>query len=87
MKCIISLGKDSTGPGTYPINIERTTYSVNEAVRSAWVKLNPALHLVKFPVLVSNATSVPSPRTLVPITPEKLTTGFAVNPMLVLIPA
>lgn len=56
-------------------------------MRSALEKLMPALHLVKFPVLVSNETSVPIAARLVPKTPEKLTIGFAVNPMLVAIPA
>ena len=50
-------------------------------------KLSPALHLVKFPVFVSKERSVPSARTFVPTTLERLTTGFAVNPMLELIPA
>ena len=56
-------------------------------MRSALEKFKPALHLVKFPDLVSNDTSVPRARRLVPRTPEKLTTGLAVNPTLVLIPA
>lgn len=56
-------------------------------MRSALVKLNPALYLVKFPVAVSKATSAPRATAPLPITPEKLTTGFAVKPMLVLIPA
>lgn len=63
------------------------TYIDNEAMRSALEKLTPALHLAKFPVFVSNEISVPSARTLDPMVPEKLTTGFAVNPMLELIPA
>lgn len=50
-------------------------------------KLSPALTLVKFPVLVSNERSVPRARRFDPITPEKLTIGLAVNPILVLIPA
>lgn len=48
---------------------------------------NPALYLVKLPEAVSNERSVPTATKLFPTTPEKLTTGFAVNPMLVLIPA
>lgn len=56
-------------------------------MRSALEKLNPALHLVKFPLAVSKATSVPSETVLFPATPEKLTIGVAVKPMLVLIPA
>ena len=51
------------------------------------MKLNPALHLVKVPVLVSKETSVPSASALVPTTPEKLIIGFAVNLTLVLMPA
>ena len=56
-------------------------------MRSEWVKFTPALNLVKFPEAVSNVRSVPTARQLFPTTPEKLTEGFAVNPMLVLIPA
>ena len=51
------------------------------------VKLNPALTLVNCPVFESKERSVPIAATLVPKTPEKLTTGFAVNPTLVVIPA
>lgn len=69
------------------ISQEKETHKVNEAIRSVLEKLNPALHFVKIPVLVSKETSLPSAMTLLPKTPEKLTTGFAVNPMLVLIPA
>lgn len=54
----------------------RVTYRVREAIRSSLVKLKPALILVKLPDLVSNETSVPRAKTLVPITPEKLTVGF-----------
>ena len=50
-------------------------------------KLRPALHLVKFPVFESNDRSVPIATTLVPKVPEKLTIGFAVNPMLEFMPA
>lgn len=67
--------------------MKKVTHRVNDAIRSAFEKLNPALHLVKFPVLVSKETSVPSAKTFVPMTPETLTIGFAVNPMLELIPA
>lgn len=56
-------------------------------MRSALVKLKPALYLVKFPVAVSKERSAPRERVLLPTTPEKLTTGFAVKPRLVLIPA
>lgn len=65
---------------------EQATHRVNDAIRSTLEKLKPALHLVKFPVLVSNETSVPSAIEFVPMTPEKLTTGLAVKPMLELIP-
>lgn len=65
----------------------KNTHKFNEAIRSALLKLRPALHLVKFPDLESNDRSVPRERTLVPITAEKLTIGFAVKPTLVLIPA
>lgn len=65
----------------------RITHRVKEVMRSALVKFNPALYLVKFPVAVSKATSAPRATAPLPITPEKLTTGFAVKPMLVLIPA
>lgn len=67
--------------------IPKITYTVKAAIRSALEKLNPVLTLVKFPVFVSKERSVPSPTRLVPITPEKLTTGFAVKPTLVLIAA
>ena len=63
------------------------THSIKDAIRSDLEKLSPALHLVKFPVAVSKERSVPSETTLFPATPEKLTTGLAVNPILVLIPA
>lgn len=56
-------------------------------MRSVWMKFNPALSLVKFPEAVSKETSVPRERALFPTTPEKLITGLAVNPRLVLIPA
>jgi len=65
----------------------QTTHRANEAIRSAFEKLMPALHLVKLLALLSNDTSVPSDNTLLPSTAAKLTTGFAVNPTLVLIPA
>lgn len=63
------------------------THRVSEAIRSALEKLNPAFNLVNCPVFESKETSVPSATTFVPKTPEKLTTGFAVNPTLVVIPA
>jgi len=63
------------------------THRVNEAIKSSLVKLSPALDFVNSPILVSKERSAPRARTLVPITPEKLTIGFAVNPTLVLIPA
>lgn len=63
------------------------THNVKEAIKSEVEKLNPALYLVNFPVAVSNETSVPRARVLFPATPEKLTRGLAVSPMLVLIPA
>ena len=67
----------------FQTNLHRgTTHKVNEAIRSTFDKLTPALHLMKSPVLVSNERSVPSEATLVPITPEKLTVGFTVNPTL-----
>lgn len=56
-------------------------------MRSVDVKLKAALYLVKFPEAVSKETSVPSDTVLFPATPEKLTMGLAVKPMLVLIPA
>lgn len=64
-----------------------STYRAREAMRSSLVKLKPALHLMKFPVVESKETSVPRAKFLLPKTPEKLRIGFAVNPMLALIPA
>jgi len=78
--------KRLTGLGNN-IFIKNNTHKVSAAIRSALEKLNPALHLVKFPVLVSNETSVPKASILVPTTPEKFTIGFAVKPTLVHIPA
>ena len=63
----------------------QTTHMANDAIRSAFEKLMPALHLVKLLVLLSNDTSVPSDKTLLPSTAAMLTTGFAVNPTLVFI--
>ncbi|KAF5764257.1 hypothetical protein HanXRQr2_Chr15g0689931 [Helianthus annuus] len=63
------------------------TVCIKEAMRSEVVKLRAPLYLVKLPVAVSNETSVPSANVSFPATPEKLTTGLAVKPMLVLIPA
>jgi len=62
-------------------------YRVRDAMRSACVIFSPALYLVKLPDAVSNERSVPTATKLFPTTPEKLTMGFAVKPMLVLIPA
>ena len=56
------------------------THKVNEADTIGLLKLKPALHLVKFFRMVSNARSVPRETTLLPITPEKLITGFVVIP-------
>lgn len=64
-----------------------TTHKVKAAMRSALEKPRPALHLVKLPLAVSNERSDPRDRVLFPTTPEKFTIGFAVKPMLVLIPA
>lgn len=64
-----------------------TTHNVKEAMRSVLVKFNPALYLVKFPVAVSKERSAPRDKSLLPATPEKLTMGVAVNPILVLMPA
>lgn len=69
----------------YPTLVK--THRFKEAMRSVFVKLKPALHLVIAPTLVSKDRSVPRERRLVPTTPEKLTMGLAVNPRLVLIPA
>lgn len=66
---------------------EEGTYRVREAMRSSLVKLTPALKCLKLPDSVSKETSVPRAKTLVPITPEKLTIGLAVSPTLVQIPA
>lgn len=71
----------------YQVKQIRNTHRDNEATRSALEKLNPALHLVKFPVFESNERSVPNATRLVPTRPEKLTIGFAVRPTLVMIPA
>ena len=64
-----------------------TTYKVTAAMRSALVKLNPALYLAKSPVAVSYATSAPTAIALLPSTPERLTKGFEFKPKLALIPA
>ena len=64
-----------------------TTYKVTAAMRSALVKLNPALYLVKSRVAVSYATSAPAAIALLPNTAERLTKGFAFMPALALIPA
>ena len=56
-------------------------------MRSECVKFNPPLNLVKVPEAVSNKRSTPTDAVFVPSTPEKLTRGLAVNPILVLIPA
>ena len=67
--------------------LRENTHRAKAAIRSALVMLRLALYLIKFPVAVSNATSAPTETVLDPTTPEKLTTGFAVNPMLALTPA
>lgn len=64
-----------------------TTHRIKDAIRSEVEKLRAALYLVKLPVAVSKQTSVPSATVLFPATPEKLTKGLAVKPILVLIPA
>lgn len=43
---------------TYPTS-RAVTHNVKDAIRSEVVKFTPALHLVKFPVEVSNEISVP----------------------------
>lgn len=63
------------------------THNVKEAMRSALVKFNPALYFVKFPEAVSKERSAPRDKSQLPATPEKLTMGVAVNPILVLMPA
>lgn len=63
------------------------TYSDKEAIRSEEEKFNPALHFIIFLVAVSNEISVPSASLSFPATPEKLITGTAFSPMLVLMPA
>jgi len=65
----------------------KDSHRVNAAIRSVLVRLNPALYLVKFPVAVSRETSAPTERAPLPNTPERLTMGLAVNPMLALTPA
>lgn len=62
------------------------THNVKEAIKSEVEKLMPALHLMKFPVAVLYERSDPRARESFPTTPEKLTSGLAVSPMLVLIP-
>lgn len=75
----------------HPISLSffnwKSTHSVKDAIRSEVVKLTPALYLAKSPVAVSNDTSVPKTTVWFPATPEKLTTGVAVSPKQVLIPA
>lgn len=56
-------------------------------MRSTLVKLTALLYLVKFPVAVSNATSTPAAKVLVPITPDRFSRGFQVNPIAALTPA
>lgn len=65
----------------------RDTHTVSEAIRSASVMLNPALYFMKSPIAVSNETSAPTVTAFVPTTPERLTMGLAVNPILALTPA
>ena len=48
-------------------------------MRSAFTTLRPALHFVKFPVALSNATSAPRAIAFDPTTVARLTTGFAVK--------
>ncbi|BAS95081.1 Os05g0536225 [Oryza sativa Japonica Group] len=60
---------------------------VPEICKSLLVWLSPALYLVKSPVAVSNATSVPTAKAPVPNTPEKLTRGFAFRPTIAFRPA
>ncbi|KAE8716081.1 Hypersensitive-induced response protein 2 [Hibiscus syriacus] len=59
-----------------PSSAERITYNAKEAMRSEWVKFNPAFSFVKFPLAVSNERSVPTVTKLFPTTPEKLTRGM-----------
>ncbi len=67
--------------------MDETAYRSSAAVRSGVVWLSPALYLVKSPVAVSNATSVPTAKAPVPNTPEKLTRGFAFRPTIAFRPA
>ena len=69
------------------MDLYKKTHNVSAAIRSAFEKLNAVLHLVKFPALLSKETSVPKASVFVPITPDKFTMGFAVNPTLAQIPA
>lgn len=57
--------------------MDKAAYRSSAAVRSSSVaqSVSPAFYLVKFPVAVSNATSVPTAKAPVPNTPEKLTTN------------
>ena len=69
--------------------MDEAAYRSSAAVRSSSVaqSVSPALYLVKFPLAVSNATSVPTAKAPVPNTPEKLTRGFAFRPTIAFRPA
>lgn len=68
------------------------SHKVKEAARKALLKLKPAFSLWIVLVGMSKATLAPRDRTLVPIRPEKFTTGsyppsrFPNNPMPPVIP-
>ena len=63
------------------------SFNVKEAMRSKWVQFDPVFNVVKFPLVVLKERSVPTKTQLSPTIPEKLTKGFAVIPMLVLMSA
>jgi len=65
----------------------KDTHKWREAIRSGLVRLSAALYLVKLLVAVSNETSTPTESALLPKTPEKLTIGLGLSPMLAFTPA
>jgi hypothetical protein len=61
------------------------TYKVMEAIGSEFVKLNPALYLVKSPIAVSKAMLAPTESAPVLKMQNRLTVGLIVNLALALI--
>ncbi len=56
-------------------------YKIKDALKSDFMKLRPALYLVRFPDILSKPSSPPKAKPSLPTTPVASTIGDCVRPM------